>query len=320
MPTALLWLVFAVVVLVMLALDLGVFQRLAHHVSAREAVIRSVIWITLALLFGLLVLAVRGAGHALDYVTAYLIEESLSVDNIFVFLVIFSYFGVPPRYQHNVLFWGIITAIVLRGLFIGAGVAAIQRLHWLSYFFGLLLVYTGMQMARGRDHHADPGKNPVIRFCTRVLRVTDDFGEGRFFITRERKYFATSLFIVLIAIETTDVVFAVDSVPAVLAITLDPMVAYTSNIFAIAGLRSLYFALAGALPRFRYLHHGLAVILVLIGLKMLLAEWYRPPTVATLGAVVAVLCGAVVASLLRQKAARAEVARAVQYGGRGGGT
>jgi TerC family integral membrane protein len=299
MPPAVgLWIVFAATILSILALDLGVFHRRAHVVTTREAMQRSVLWAAVALAFGGLIWAWRGSAAAALYLTSYMIEESLSVDNIFVFIIIFTYFGVPRRYQHKVLFWGIVTAILLRGIFIGVGVAAIQRLHWLTYGLGALLVYTGVQLGRGTHHELEPRRNPVIRFCRRLLRVTEDFEGERFVVSRRGAYYVTPLFIVLVAIETTDIVFAVDSVPAVLGITTDPMIAYTSNIFAIIGLRSLYFALAGVLPRFRYLHHALAVVLVLVGVKMLAAAWYRPPTGLTLGGVALVLAAGVGASWL----------------------
>jgi tellurite resistance protein TerC len=309
-PAVALWIIFAATVLSMLALDLGVLHRRAHVVSPREAMLRSLLCAVVALAFGALVWAWRGGSAAALYITSYLIEESLSVDNIFVFIVIFTYFGVPARYQHKVLFWGIITAIVLRGVFIGVGVAAIQQLHWLTYALGALLVYTGVQLGRGAHHEPEPRRNPVIRFCRRLLRVTEDFEGERFVVTRRGVYYVTPLFIVLVAIETTDIVFAVDSVPAVLGITTDPMIAYTSNIFAIIGLRSLYFAVAGVLPRFRYLHHALAVVLVLVGIKMLAAAWYRPPTGLTLGGVALVLAAGIGASWLwSARAARTPKAR-----------
>ena len=307
-PSVALWLIFAAIVLSMLAVDLGILYRRAHEVSTREAVARSIVWAVIALLFGGLVALWRGPAAAALYVTAYLIEESLSVDNIFVFIVIFSYFGVPRRYQHKVLFWGIVTAVVLRGIFIGVGVAAIQRLHWLTYVLGVILVYTGVQLGRGGHRDLEPRQNPVIRFCRRLLRVTEDFEGERFVVVRRGAYYVTPLFIVLVAIETTDIVFAVDSVPAVLAITTDPMIAYTSNIFAIIGLRSMYFALAGVLPRLRYLHQALAVVLVLVGAKMLAAEWYRPPTGLMLAAVAVILAAGVAASWLHPARQEAQVA------------
>lgn len=292
-----LWAIFALAVVVMLALDLGVFHRTAHEIRTREAIVWSVVWIALALAFGGLVWWWRGTDAAVHYVTAYVIEKSLSVDNIFVFLVIFTYFGVPARYQHRVLFWGILSAVALRALLIGAGVAAVQHFHWLLYVLGAILVVTGIRMAAGKPRPVDPAHNPVIRLATRWLRVSDRFDGPRFFTRHGGRVVATPLLLVLLAVETTDVVFALDSVPAVLAITLDPMIAYTSNVFAILGLRALYFALAGIIPRFRFLHHALAIILVLVGAKMLAADWYRPPTGITLGVVVAILTGAVLLSL-----------------------
>ncbi|UCF42188.1 MAG: TerC/Alx family metal homeostasis membrane protein [Gemmatimonadota bacterium] len=283
----------------MLALDLGLHRRYGDALDVRTAVLWSLGWIALALGYAGLVLALRGTTPAVYFVTAYVVEKSLSVDNIFVFLIIFGYFGVPPRYQHRVLLWGVLSVVVLRGVFIAAGVAAIHRLEWLTYVLGAFLVYTGVQVARGKHDRPDPGGNPVVRFLGRRLRVTDDFEGARFFVVRRGRYYATPLFIVLMAIETTDLVFAVDSVPAVLAITTDPLIAFTSNIFAVAGLRALYFALAGLLPRLRYLHHALAAILMLVGVKMLAAEWYHPPTGVTLAVVALILAAAVVLSLRR---------------------
>jgi tellurite resistance protein TerC len=300
MPTSVLvWGIFGVAVLAMLALDLGVFHRDARVVGTREAVGWSVAWITVALLFAVVVWLWRGPPDAALYLTAYLIEKSLSVDNIFVFLVIFSYFDVPRRYQHKVLFWGVLSAVILRGIFIGAGVAAIHALHWLTYVLGIILVYTGIQLGRGRHTKLAPARNPVVRFSRRLFRVTEEYEGERFFVARRGAYYVTPLFIVLVAIETTDLVFALDSVPAVLAITTDPFIAYTSNIFAILGLRALYFALAGVLPRFQYLHHALAVILVLVGFKLLVAEWYRPPTGMMLGGVAMILAVGVAASWVK---------------------
>ncbi len=296
---AVLWSAFGAAIVVMLALDLGVFHRRAREVGTREAVVWSAVWIALALLFGALVLLERGVQPAAHYLTAYVIEKSLSVDNIFVFLLIFSYFGVPAAYQHRVLFWGIVTAVAMRAVLIGGGVAAVQRFHWLMYLLGAVLIVTGVRMARGKDRHVDPSRNPVIRLCARMLRTGDRYEGAKFFTRDARGVVATPLFIVLLAVETTDLVFALDSIPAVLAITTDPMIAYTSNIFAILGLRALYFAVAGILPRFRYLHHGLSIILVLIGVKMLVAEWYRPPTGVTLTMVMAILAAAVALSVWR---------------------
>lgn len=312
-----LWAVFGAAVVVMLALDLGVFHRKAHAVGTREAVTWSIVWVALALLFAGLVLVERGVTPAVQFVTAYVVEKSLSVDNIFVFLLIFTYFGVPREYQHRVLFWGVLSAVVMRAVFIGAGVAAVQRFHWLMYPLGAILLYTGVKLALGKGREVRPAENPVVRLCVRLFRVTPDDAGGRFFVVRNGKLFATPLLIVLAAVEATDLVFAVDSVPAVLAITLDPMIAYTSNVFAILGLRALYFALAGVLPRFRYLHPALALILVLVGLKMLLAELYRPPTGVTLGAVVAILGGAIALQVVRPSTASGAVDAGTERGVRG---
>lgn len=296
----LLWIIFGATVVVVLALDLGVFHRRAHEVRTREAVVWSVVWIVLSLLFGALVWTWRGPVAAAQYLTAYVIEKSLSVDNIFVFLLIFTYFDVPARYQHRVLFWGILSAVAMRAVLIGVGVVAIQHFHWLTYPLGVLLIYGGVRLAAGAGRRVEPERNRVIRLCRRLFGVTPSYVDGGFFVRQAGRYLATPLFIVLVAVETTDLVFAMDSLPAVLAITIDPMIAYTSNIFAILGLRSLYFALAGIIPRFRYLHHALSIILVIVGVKMLLAEWYRPPVEATLGTVLAILGVAMLLSLRRR--------------------
>lgn len=306
-PDALLWSVFGVAGLGTLGLDLGIFHRGIHEVSGGEAMLRSVLWVTIALAFGSLVILERGLHPGLDYLTAYVVELSLSVDNIFVFIVIFASFKVPGAYQHKVLFWGVLSAVVLRALFIGMGVAAVQRLHWLTYVLGGILVFTSIRLATGQKAEFDPAKNRAVALTLRLLRFTEDFREGRFFVLRRATSYATPLFLVLVAIETTDLIFAVDSVPAVLAITTDPLLAYTSNMFAVAGLRSLYFALASILPRFRYLHYGLALVLALIGVKMLMAELYRPPVLLTLGLVLLILATSILLSLLgRSPAARRE--------------
>lgn len=303
-PDALLWAVFAVAVFVTLGLDLGVFHRGVHEVGGREATLRSLLWVTIALAFGGLVVLERGLHPGLDYLTAYVVELSLSVDNIFVFIVIFAYFKVPRAYQHKVLFWGVLSAIVLRALFIGVGVAAIHTLHWLTYVLGGILVFTGIRLATGKKAELDPARNRTVALAMRLFRVTEGFEKGRFFVTRRAKYYATPLFLTLVAIETTDVIFAVDSVPAVLAITTNPLLAYTSNMFAVAGLRSLYFALAAILPRFRYLHYGLALVLALVGVKMLVAALYRPPVAITLGLVLLILAASIAISLLRPDSAK----------------
>lgn len=281
----------------MLALDLGVFHRRPHAVRFREALVWSLLWIALALSFAVLVYFWHGRVASLEFITGYVIELSLSVDNLFVFLVIFRYFRVGSANQHKVLFWGILGALLMRGLFILLGVGLIRQFHWVIYAFGGLLVYSGLKLLRADSAEVHPEKNPVLRLFRRWVPVTDDYVGGKFFV-RQPGLFATPLFVVLLVIETTDVLFAVDSVPAVLAITLNAFIVYTSNVFAIMGLRSMYFALAGMMEIFHYLHYGLSVVLIFIGAKMLLSHYYSIPTAMALAVVAAVLAISVLASLL----------------------
>jgi len=295
----LIWIGFGLFVLAMLALDLGVFHRKSHTVGMKEALTWSGVWIVLALLFNAGIWHWRGGDKALEFLTGYVVELSLSVDNLFVFLLIFAYFKVPAQYQHKVLFWGILGALVMRAVFIGAGIALIQKFHWIIYLFGAVLVISGLKMAFEKDKEVHPEKNPVLRLFRRFMPVTAEYHEGRFFIMKDKVRMATPLFIVLLMLETTDLVFAVDSVPAVLAITTDPFIVYTSNVFAILGLRSMFFALAGVMNLFRYLHYGLAAVLVFVGGKMLLADFWKIPTLASLLVIVSLLTVAVVVSILR---------------------
>jgi len=297
------WVVFNIFVLAMLAIDLGVFHRKAHEIKTKEALIWSAIWITLALLFNLGIYFWRGPQTALEFLTGYLIEKSLSVDNIFIFLLIFSYFRVPALYQHKVLFWGILGALVMRAIFIAAGVTLIQKFHWLIYIFGGFLILTGIKMALEKEKKIHPERNPVLRLFRRFMPVTSDYEGDKFLVKHEGRYFATPLFITLLIVETTDVIFAIDSIPAILAITLDPFIVYTSNIFAILGLRSLYFALAGIMQLFHYLHYGLSAILVFVGAKMLLAYIYKIPVDIALGVVAGFLLISVIASIIRPREA-----------------
>ncbi len=296
-----LWAVFAIVVVAMLALDLGVLHRRPHEVKIREALTWSAVWVGLALGFMILVGQWRGQRSALEFLTAYLIEESLSVDNLFVFLLIFAYFQVPRRLQHKVLFWGIVGAVIMRAAFIAVGVAVIQRFEWLAYGLGGLLVVMGVRMSFQGERQVHPEKNPVLRILRRLMPVTENYDDDHFVLRRAGRLFATPLLVVLLVIETTDVVFAVDSVPAALAITLDPFVVYTSNVFAILGLRSLYFALAGILPLFVYLHYGLSAILVFTGAKMILSHWVRIPIGVALGVVGGILLISVLASIAKAR-------------------
>jgi tellurite resistance protein TerC len=266
------WIGFNLFVLLVLALDLGVFHRKAHVIKFKEAMIWSAVWITLAAAFGVFVYLWRGAHPALEFATGYLIEQSLSVDNLFVFLVLFGYFKVPQEQQYRVLFWGIIGALLMRGVFIVAGVALINRFHFIIYVFGAFLVYTGFKLAFQDETEVHPEHNPVLKLVRKWFPMTTDYVGGRFFFHQGGKRYATPLLAVLVVVETTDLLFAVDSIPAILAITRDPFIVYTSNVFAILGLRSMYFALAGMLELFHHLNYGLAAILSFVGVKMLLSN------------------------------------------------
>ena len=281
----------------MLALDLGVFNRRVHTVTFREALGWSAMWITLASAFAVLVYFWHGRTESLEFATGYLIELSLSIDNLFVFLVIFRFFRVPSELQHRVLFWGILGALITRGIFILAGVSLIQRFHWLIYVFGALLVYSGLKLLRQGDEEVDPERNPLLKLFRKWMPVTEDY-EGEKFWVRRPGLYATPLVVVLLVVETTDIVFAVDSIPAVLAITLNAFIVYTSNVFAILGLRSMYFAVAGMMDLFEYLHYGLSLVLILIGAKMLLSHYYTVPTAVALGTVAGVIAISVVASIV----------------------
>ncbi len=300
MSRPLLWVVFNLFVVVMLALDLGVFRRRARAVSFREALAWSAVWVALALSFAGLLYHWQGRTPALEFVTGYVIELSLSVDNLFVFLLIFRYFSVPEESQHKVLVWGILGALVLRAMFIFAGVGLMRRFHFITYLFGALLVYSGIKLFRQGESEIHPEKNPILRLFRKFVPVTKEY-EGESFFVRRRGLYATPLFIVLLVVETTDVLFAVDSIPAILAITLNTFVVYTSNVFAIMGLRSMYFVLAGMMDVFHYLHYGLAVILTFVGVKMLASGYYELSTLSTLGFVGAVLAVSVGASIVHPK-------------------
>ena len=295
------WVLFNIFVFGMLVLDLGVFHRKAHEIKIKEALIWSAIWIALALIFNLGIYVWRGHEQALEFFTGYLIEKSLSVDNVFVFLLIFTYFRVDSLYQHKILFWGILGALIMRAIFIAVGVTLIQQFHWVIYVFGAFLILTGIKMALQKDKEIHPERNPALRLFRRVMPVTDHYVQGKFFVKLNGRAFATPLFVVLLVVETTDLIFAVDSIPAILAITLDPFIVYTSNVFAILGLRALYFALAGAMRLFHYLHLGLSSILVFIGAKMLVADIYKIPIVIALSVVAAILVISVVASVVRPR-------------------
>jgi len=284
----------------MLALDLGLLNRSAHTVGFREAAGWSAMWIGLAAAFAVVELFWHGRTASLEFVTGYVIELSLSVDNLFVFLVIFRYFKVPSEHQHKVLYWGILGALVMRGVFILAGVGLIRRFYWVVYFFAALLIYSGIKLLRQGGEQVRPERNPVLRAFRRWMPVTEDYVGGKFWVRRPGLY-ATPLLVVLLMVETTDILFAVDSIPAVLAITLNAFIVYTSNVFAILGLRSMYFALAGVMDLFHYLHYGLSVLLIFIGVKMLLSHYYKIPTEVALGVVAGVLAASVVVSVLVPK-------------------
>jgi tellurite resistance protein TerC len=290
------WLAFNAFILVMLALDLGVFHRRAHEVGLREAATWSAVWVALALAFNALLYWQWGSEAALQFLTGYLIEKSLSVDNIFVFVVVFTYFSVPAKYQHRVLFWGILGALVLRGVFIALGAYVLEQFHWVIYIFGGLLVLTGIKMARRVDAY-DPSKNPLLRLARRVLPLTPTYHGQRFWVRESGRWVATPLFLVLLLVEMSDLVFAIDSIPAIFAVTQEPFLVYTANVFAILGLRSMYFLLAGVVHRFVYLKYGLAAVLVFVGAKMMLVDLYKIPVGASLAVVAACIAVAIIASL-----------------------
>ena len=299
--SVILWTTFNLFVLGMLALDLGVFHKRSEEITVRNALVWTGIWITLAMAFNFFIYQYFGKPEAIEFFTGYIIEKSLSVDNIFVIIMIFSYFQVPAAYQHKVLFWGILGALVMRVIFIFAGIELIHRFHWLIYIFGGFLIITGLRMLFGSETKIEPDKNPVVRLMRKIFPVTPNFEEDNFFVRLSGKLWATPLFIVVILIESTDLIFAVDSIPAILAITDNPFIVYTSNVFAILGLRSLYFALSGIEKYFHYLKYGLSVILIFVGAKMCLADYYKIPIETSLIVIVATLIVAIVASIIFPK-------------------
>lgn len=321
-----LWVGFNLFVLAMLALDLGVFHRTAHSVSVREAATWSVVWISLALLFNLGIYlfwhdlvphsSYSNQDAALAFLTGYLIEKSLSVDNIFVFVLIFGYFAVPAVYQHRVLFWGILGALVMRAILILLGAALLEEFHWIIYIFGAFLIFTGIRMALHKDEALEVEENAVVRIFRRFMPIAKEYHGSSFFVRHAGQLMATPLLLVLIVVESTDLVFAVDSIPAIFAVTTDPFLVYTSNIFAILGLRSLYFLLAGVIDKFYYLKLGLAVVLTFVGIKMVIVDIYKIPTPLSLAVVAGVLAIAVLASWLRsqrlQAAEKLAVSQAIE--------
>ncbi|MDZ7715959.1 MAG: TerC family protein [Balneolaceae bacterium] len=293
----LLWGIFNLFIIIMLVVDLVVLHKEDEEVSIKEALYWTAAWIVMALLFGIGVYYYMGTQTALDYYTGYLIEKSLSVDNIFVFLLVFSYFKVPAEYQHKVLFWGIFGALVMRLIFIFTGVALLERFDWIIYVFGGFLIFTGIKLAKDKNKEVHPEKNPVIKLIRKFFPITKNYHGPNFFIRRMGKLIATPLFVVLIVIETTDLVFALDSIPAILAITRDEFIIYSSNAFAILGLRALYFAVSGIMQLFHYLHYGLALILIFVGVKMTMAEFYHIPTPYALGFILVTLTASIVLSI-----------------------
>jgi tellurite resistance protein TerC len=296
--TPVFWISFIVVVFFLLSIDLGIFHRKAHAIKVREALIWSLLWIILSLSFGCWIFKTSGSKQGLEFFAGYLIEYALSVDNVFVFIIIFSYFGVPARLHHRVLFWGILGALAMRALFIVAGAALISSFHWMLYIFGAFLVFTGVKILRQGNAEVEPEKNPVVRLFQRFVPMTSGYDSDNFFTFKNGKFLATTLALVLITVEATDVVFATDSIPAIFGVTRDPFIVYTSNVCAILGLRSLYFLLAAVINRFAYLGTGLGIVLIFIGAKMLLGRFYEIPIGLSLAAVALILFVAVALSLL----------------------
>jgi tellurite resistance protein TerC len=292
-----LWASFNVFVLGMLALDLGVFHRKSHEVSVKEALTWTSVWITLAMLFNVFVYYYFDKATAVEFFTGYIIEKSLSIDNIFVIIMIFSYFKVPTAYQHKVLFWGILGALIMRVVFILVGIELIHKFHWLIYLFGGFLVYSGIKILSSEDTKLEPEKNPLVKLARRLFPFTPNYEGDNFFVTKDSKRWATPLFLVVILIEATDLIFAVDSIPAILAVSDDSFIVYTSNVFAILGLRSLYFALAGIEKYFKYLKYGLSAILIFVGVKMCITDFYKIPTDLSLIIIVFVLVISMLASM-----------------------
>lgn len=295
------WIIFNLFILAMLFLDLGIVRRTAHVIRFKEALFWSALWILLALLFNVGLYFTHDTETALNFLAGYLIEKSLSVDNLFVILLIFNFFRVPSLYRHRILFWGVISALLFRGLFIAAGLFLITKVHFILYIFAVFLIYTGFKLAMQKEQELHPERNLLIRWCRKWMPITSDYENGFFFVKKNEKWHATPLLLVLLAIETSDLLFALDSIPAIMAITLDPFIVYTSNIFAILGLRSIFFALSESMELFHLLHYGLSAILIFVGFKMLLANFYPIPIYATLGFIVLILILSIAASLFYPK-------------------
>ncbi len=301
------WIFFGVFILAMLALDLGVFNRKTHVIQMKEALLWTSFWVTLALLFGAGIYFFYGHGKAIEYVTAYLIEYSLSIDNLFVFMLIFRYFDVPRAYEHKALFWGILLALITRGVFIFAGVALISRFHWVMYIFGAFLIVTGIKMALNKQTEVHPDKNIAIRLLRYVMPVSKNFSGAKFFVVEGGVRVATPMLAVLLALETTDILFAIDSIPAVLAISQDPFIVYTSNVFAILGLRSLFFSISGLMRLFHLLHYGLAAILSFVGVKMMIADFFHVPVGISLLIIASILAASIISSVVWPEKEEGEV-------------
>ncbi len=301
MSTILFWIVFHIVLLALLILDLVVFHKKVRKSGFREAVFWSIFWVGLALLFNWGIYLYQGTEPAIQFLTGYVLEKSLSVDNLFVFLLIFSYFSVPKAFQHKILFWGIIGALGMRALFIGLGVALIQQLHWVLYVFGAILIISGFKLFFEDKKEINPDKNWILRLFKRFVPITTDISSGRFFTCKNGRWLATPLLAVLLVVETTDIIFAVDSIPAVLAISRDPFIVYTSNVFAILGLRALYGVLSGVMGMFRFLHYGLGGVLMFVGFKMVVEPFLDVPILVSLGVIFAMISLSVAASLIYAK-------------------
>ncbi len=306
----LLWTIFSVFVVGMLALDLGVFNRKAHEVHFREALTWSIVWVALSMAFNWWIYHQFGSQKALEFLTGYVIEKALSVDNIFVFVILFASFAVPKMYQHRVLFWGVLGAIIMRAIFIGLGAALVSRFHWIMYVFGAILIFTGFKLMAQGEAEPHPEKNPIYKLARRLMPATPEYHGKAFTVVKDGRRYATPLLLVLVAIEATDVVFAVDSIPAIFAITTDPFIVYTSNIFAILGLRAMYFLLAGVIDKFHYLKYGLALVLLFVGVKMVIVDWYKVPILVSLGVIAALLTLSVIASVLWPRPVAVEVSSA----------
>ncbi|MCF8054573.1 MAG: TerC family protein [Deltaproteobacteria bacterium] len=295
------WIIFGAIVVFLLYLDLRVGHRKAHQISLKEALLWSLLWIICGLTFGVGVYYINGPTKGWEFITGFLLEKSLSVDNLFVFLLIFRYFHIPRQYEYHALFWGIIGAIIIRAVFIFAGVALVEQFNWIIYLFGAFLIYTAVKMAMAKDKEIHPEQNPLIKFLRRFIPITHEYHSTKLFIKRNKRYVATPLFVIICMLMTMDVMFAIDSIPAIIAITRDPFIIYTSNVFALMGLRSLFFALAGLLRAFHYLHYGLSVLLFYIGVKMLISWFFHIPTLLSLGVIIFILSVAVLASLWHNK-------------------